>query len=169
MYFWYCILALYIIGPIYSADKCIGLMYRLSGLTLTSLGEFMHLQWTTWLTLAVLCMSIWNVMTVGRLRNVHQVKAPAMDGPPEFLRAVRVQTNTVEQMIIFLPALWLCAVWTSDMVAALLGAVWLIGRIMYALAYLKDASKRSMGFLISSLAVVALMLGVVAGLSGVLK
>ena len=129
----------------------------------------MHLQWTSWLTLAVLCMYFWNVMVVGRLRMKLGVKAPAMDGPPEFLRAMRVQSNTVEQMVFFFPALWLCAVWSGDIPAALLGLVWLVGRIMYALAYLRDASKRSMGFLISTLAAVALLLGTVVGLSGVLK
>ncbi|MFZ6745750.1 MAPEG family protein [Undibacterium sp. JH2W] len=129
----------------------------------------MHLQWTSWLTLAVLCMYIWNVIIVGRMRNVHKVPAPAMDGPPEFLRAMRVQANTVEQMVFFFPALWLCAVWSGDIPAALLGLVWLFGRIIYALAYLKDASKRSTGFLISSLAAIALMLGAIVGLSGVLK
>lgn len=129
----------------------------------------MHLQWTSWLTLAVLCMYFWNVMVVGRLRVKLGVKAPAMDGPPEFLRAMRVQANTVEQMVFFLPALWLCAAWTGDIPAALLGLVWLMGRIMYALAYLNDAGKRSMGFLISVLAAVALVLGAVLGLSGVLK
>ncbi|MFZ6875225.1 MAPEG family protein [Undibacterium sp. Di27W] len=129
----------------------------------------MHLQWTSWLTLAVLCMYIWNVIIVGRMRNVHKVPAPAMDGPPEFLRAMRVQANTVEQMVFFFPALWLCAIWSGDIPAALLGLVWLFGRIIYALAYLKDASKRSTGFLISSVAAIALMLGAVVGLSGVLK
>ncbi|MES2039904.1 MAG: MAPEG family protein [Pseudomonadota bacterium] len=129
----------------------------------------MHLQWTSWLTLAVLCMYFWNVMVVGRLRMKLGVKAPAMDGPPEFLRAIRVQSNTVEQMVFFLPALWLCATWSGDIPAALLGLVWLVGRIMYALAYLQDAGKRSMGFLISTLAAVALLLGTVVGLSGVLK
>lgn len=129
----------------------------------------MHLQWTSWLTLAVLCMYFWNVTIVGRLRTLHKIKAPAMDGPPEFLRAMRVQANTVEQMIFFFPALWLCAIWSGDLPAALLGLVWLVGRIMYAMAYLKDASKRSMGFLISGLAAVTLLLGAVLGLSGVLK
>ena len=129
----------------------------------------MHLQWTSWLTLAVLCMYFWNVMVVGRLRVKLQVKAPVMDGPPEFLRAMRVQANTVEQMAFFFPALWLCAIWSGDIPAALLGVVWLLGRIMYALAYLQDASKRSTGFLVSTLAAIALLLGAVVGLSGVLK
>lgn len=129
----------------------------------------MHLLWTSWLTVAVLAMYFWTAMVVGRLRNLHQVKAPSMDGPPEFLRAVRVQTNTIEQLVFFLPFLWLCAVWSGDVTAALLGVVWLIGRIMYALAYLKDASKRSTGFLISTLASVALPLSTVISLIGVFK
>ena len=129
----------------------------------------MHLQWTSWLTIAVLVMYFWTVYIVGHARTEHQIKAPVMDGPPAFLRALRVQANTVEQMVFFLPALWLCALWAGDVPAAGLGLVWLIGRIIYALAYLQDASKRSKGFLISTLAAVALVLGAVLGLLGVLK
>ncbi len=129
----------------------------------------MHLLWTSWLTIAVLIMYFWTVMVVGRMRIRHKVKAPSMEGPPDFQRAVRVQTNTIEQLVFFLPALWLCAAWSGDVPAAILGLIWLLGRILYALAYLKEASKRSMGFMISTVAAVLLLLGAVIGLSGVLK
>lgn len=129
----------------------------------------MRLLWTSGITIAVLIMYFWTAAMVGRLRTRHQVKAPSMDGPQDFLRAVRVQTNTIEQLVFFLPSLWLCAVWAGDISAAALGLVWLIGRIMYATAYLKDASKRSTGFLISIVAAVALLLGAIIGMSGVLK
>lgn len=129
----------------------------------------MQFVWTSWVTLAVLAMYFWIIFEVGKARSRFQVKAPSVDGPPEFQRVMRVQVNTVEQMIFFFPALWLCALWLNDHVAALGGAVWLVGRVLYALAYYREASKRSSGFMISTLAAIALALGAVVGLSGMLK
>lgn len=129
----------------------------------------MQLLWTSWLIVAVLALYFWIVYRVGKARTFYQVKAPATDGPPEFLRALRVQENTVEQMVFFFPALWLCATWAGDKFAAVIGLVWLIGRFMYAIAYFSDASKRSMGFMISTLAAMGLLLVAIAGMNGVLK
>ena len=119
---------------------------------------------TSWVTLAVLAMYFWIIYKVGAARGKHQVHAPSVDGPPEFLRALRVQINTVEQLVFFLPALWLCAFWLNDKMAAIGGAVWLVGRVMYAIGYYREAAKRSAGFLVSTLAAIALVLGAVYGL-----
>lgn len=124
----------------------------------------MQLPWTSWATLAALVMYFWSIYRVGKARGKFQVHAPSVDGPPEFLRVLRVQINTVEQLVFFLPALWLCAYWWSDAIAALLGLTWVVGRVMYALAYYQDAAKRSMGFVISMLAALALLLGAAYGL-----
>jgi glutathione S-transferase len=124
----------------------------------------MQLPWTSWATLATLAMYFWLIYKVGKARGKFQVHAPSVDGPPEFLRVLRVQINTVEQLVFFLPALWLCAYWWSDTIAALLGMVWVVGRVMYALAYYQDAAKRSMGFMVSTLAAVTLVLGAAYGL-----
>ncbi|MBC3920272.1 MAPEG family protein [Undibacterium sp. CY18W] len=129
----------------------------------------MQLLWTSWLTVAVLGLYLWIIYKVGNARATFQIKAPAVDGPPEFLRVLRVHANTVEQMVLFFPALWLCALWTGDKLAAALGLVWLVGRFMYAVAYYSDASKRSMGFMISLLAALGLLLAAMTGMSGVLK
>jgi glutathione S-transferase len=124
----------------------------------------MQFIWTSWVTLAVLLMYFWIIFNVGKARGKYQISAPSVDGPPEFLRVIRVQVNTVEQLVFFWPALWLCAYWTSDKMAALGGSIWLVGRIMYALAYYRDAKKRSAGFSIATLAALALFFGAAYGM-----
>ncbi len=124
----------------------------------------MQLPWTSWVTLVALMMYFWIIFNVGRARGKHHVYAPSVDGPPEFLRALRVQVNTVEQLIFFIPALWLCAYWWDDKMAALGGVVWVAGRVMYAAGYYRDAAKRSMGFMVSTVASLALVVGAVYGL-----
>lgn len=124
----------------------------------------MQFQWTSWITLATLLMYFWIIFNVGKARGQYQIEAPCIDGPAEFLRVLRVQMNTVEQLVFFMPALWLCAYWYSDRMAALGGAIWIVGRIWYALGYYRDAAKRSGGFLVSTLAAIALVLGAAYGL-----
>lgn len=124
----------------------------------------MQLPWTSWATLATLIMYFWIIFNVGKARGKYRVQAPSVDGPPEFLRALRVQINTVEQLIFFIPALWLCAYWWNDKIAALGGMIWIIGRLMYAISYYRDAEKRAMGFVISTLAAIALVFGAAYGL-----
>ncbi|MFZ6751745.1 MAPEG family protein [Undibacterium sp. Dicai25W] len=126
----------------------------------------MQILWTSWLTVVVLAMYFWNVVTVGKARGKYGVKAPSVEGPEDFQRALRVQANTVEQLVFFFPALWLCALWFSDKTAAIAGVVWVVGRILYALAYLKDPSKRGAGFAVATLASLALWLGAIVGLTG---
>ena len=113
--------------------------------------------WTAWATLAVLAMVFWLTFNVGRARSKFKIDAPAMDGPPAFLSVLRVHANTVEQLVLFLPALWLCAVFYSDRFAALCAAVWLVGRILYALGYYRDPARRGPGFGIALLATVVLI------------
>ena len=120
--------------------------------------------WTAWTTLAVLVMYFWIVFNVGRARAKFQIDAPVMDGPAPFLSVVRVQANTVEQMVMFLPALWLCAVYRGDHYSAVGGAVWIVGRILYAHAYYRDPAKRGPGFALTVLATLGLMIGAASGL-----
>ncbi|WP_394779397.1 MAPEG family protein [Undibacterium sp.] len=124
----------------------------------------MQIQWTAWATIAALAVYLWTICMVSLARGKYKVKAPSVDGPPEFLRAMRVQVNTVEQIIVFLPALWMCAMLVSDRWAALGGAAWVLGRIVYALAYYRDPAKRSVGFMITLVATLALIGGTIVGL-----
>jgi glutathione S-transferase len=109
-------------------------------------------------TILALFMYIWVMFQVGGARSRTGIKAPATTGNDELERYYRVQLNTVEQMVIFLPALWLCAEFFRPGVAALLGLGWVIGRIIYALGYYKEAKKRGPGFGISFLCSIALLL-----------
>jgi uncharacterized membrane protein YecN with MAPEG domain len=103
------------------------------------------------------------VLSVGRARLRYEVEAPAVTGNPIFERHFRVQQNTVEQLVLFFPALFLFAQLVSEGLAALLGLVFVAGRVIYAIGYVKDPARRGPGFLISSLANTALVLGALAG------
>jgi glutathione S-transferase len=96
---------------------------------------------------------------VGQARGTYGVKAPATAGHPDFERIFRVQMNTLEWMPIFLPALWLFAIYISDAIAAVLGLVWVVGRILYMTGYVEAANKRGSGFAIQAGAAAALWLG----------
>ena len=87
------------------------------------------------LTALVTCLAILIyfliIIQVGKARATYGIKAPAISGNPDFERIFRVQMNTLEWMPIFLPALWLFAIYISDAIAAALGVVWIVGRIVY--------------------------------------
>lgn len=104
-----------------------------------------------------------TAMLVGRARIRHGVKPPASDGPEPFQRALRVQQNTLEQLLFFLPSLWLAALFASERWASLLGFIWVGARVAYAAGYLQAPEKRGPGFGISFLAAVALWLMATVG------
>jgi uncharacterized membrane protein YecN with MAPEG domain len=110
-------------------------------------------------TILALLLYFWMSLQVAGARRKSGVAAPAMTGDPLLERAVRVHYNTLEWLPIFLAGLWLFAIYWSDLVAAALGLVWIVGRIVYATGYMADPGKRSMGFLIQFLAAAALLLG----------
>jgi glutathione S-transferase len=115
--------------------------------------------------LAILVL-FWTGFRVGGMRGKHNIQAPAVSGHPEFDRAYRVQMNTMEQFVIFLPLLWLAATFfhTLPLLAGAIGLVWIVGRIVYAQAYMADPSKRGLGFGISALANLGLLILAVVGL-----
>ena len=96
---------------------------------------------------------------VARARAKFKIKPPAIAGHPDFERVFRVQMNTLEWLPIFLPSLWLFAIYVSDWGAALAGAVWIIGRIVYMIGYTEAVPKRSPGFFIQAMAVAVLLFG----------
>lgn len=104
-------------------------------------------------------LAIW----VGKVRGETGIAAPAIIGNDKFERVFRVQQNTLEQLIIFFPSLWVFGFYVSATVGAGLGLVFLIGRILYARGYVQSADKRGPGFIIGSLALLALMLGGLVG------
>ena len=116
-------------------------------------------RWTALVTLLALLVYFWMSLQVARARGKSGIKAPAMTGDPRLERAVRVHYNTLEWLPIFLPSLWLFAVYWNELAAAALGLVWIVGRVLYALGYAVDPAKRSTGFLIQLLACAVLLLG----------
>ena len=115
-------------------------------------------------TLVALLVYFWMSLGVARARAKCGIDAPCMVGDPLLERAVRVQGNTLEWLPIYLPSLWLFHLfWTpqdpTGLITAGIGAVWIIGRIMYALGYVSDPKKRSMGFLVQFLSAGILLLG----------
>jgi uncharacterized membrane protein YecN with MAPEG domain len=110
-------------------------------------------------TLAALICYIWMILRVGGARRRTGIQAPAMTGDPDLERHVRVQANTLEWLPIFLPSLWLFAIYWNDLFAAAAGVVWILGRIIYALSYTADPKKRGLGFAIQGLATFVLLLG----------
>jgi glutathione S-transferase len=115
-------------------------------------------------TIAALIMFFVVTINVGRARVKYGIKPPEMSGSPDFERVVRVQQNTLEQLSLFLPALWIFAHFVNPIAAASLGVIWVIGRIIYAWGYYQAAEKRGPGFGISTLATVVLLLGSLAGI-----
>jgi uncharacterized membrane protein YecN with MAPEG domain len=115
--------------------------------------------WVALVTLLSLTTYLAFGIMVGRLRLKTGIAAPACTGHPLFERALRVQTNTLEWLPIYLGALWLFALYWNDRVAAALGAIWIVGRILYARGYMADPAKRGPGFMLQALATLVLLLG----------
>lgn len=116
----------------------------------------------------VLTLLFYFVVTAnsGRNRARHHIAAPAVTGHEEYERAYRVQINTLEHMAFFLPSMWLFAWSVSAAWAALIGLVWIAGRILYAIAYYRDPTKRAPGMMITFLAQTALFIGAAIGTGG---
>ncbi len=111
-------------------------------------------------TVLALMVYVWQVQRVGSARGRLGVAAPATSGHPEFERHFRVQANTLEGLIVFVPSLWLFAIYTgADLIAAGLGLIWIIGRVLYTTGYAKEASARGLGFGIQAIAMLVLLLG----------
>ena len=110
-------------------------------------------------TVLALLVYVWMGVRVGGARGKSGISAPAMTGDPMLERYLRVQGNTLEWLPIFLGGLWLFALYWNDRIAAIVGLVWIVGRILYALGYSADASKRSTGFMIQMAASAVLLLG----------
>ena len=103
-------------------------------------------------TLLLLLQYIAFTMRVAKARSTSGIEAPAVTGDEGLERAYRVQMNTVEQLIIALPAMWISAMYFMPMIAAALGLAFFVGRMMYRMAYMSDPKKRGPGFIIGLLA-----------------
>jgi uncharacterized membrane protein YecN with MAPEG domain len=126
-------------------------------------GVYSVSPWTSLVTVLALLLYFAVTANVGRARAKYKIAAPQMSGEPNFERVLRVQQNTLEQLILFVPALWLFSWFVSPVWGAGIGAIWVIGRILYALGYYQVAEKRALGFGISLLTTLVLLLGSLVG------
>jgi glutathione S-transferase len=115
----------------------------------------------------VICLALVEFLyfgfAVGKARARYNVPAPAVTGNEIFERYFRVQMNTLEQLVIFIPSIWLFGQYVSPYVAAGLGVVFLIGRLAYLSGYVKDPKKRELGFTLSFIPSVILLVGAIYG------
>ena len=116
-------------------------------------------SWVAIVTLVALLLYVWMALRIAFARKTAGIQPPAMTGDPILERHIRVQANTLEWLPVFLSSLWLFAIYWSDLVATVLGVVWILGRIVYALGYVDDPAKREVGFGIQALATAVLLFG----------
>jgi glutathione S-transferase len=116
--------------------------------------------WTAIVTLLIGLFYSYTAFRVGNLRGKHKILAPATSGYPEFDRAYRVQLNTLEQMGIILPFLWVAAFYPIGWawLAPLIGFIWLIARVIYMRGYMADPAKRLIGAMLGGLTNVVLFI-----------
>jgi glutathione S-transferase len=124
-----------------------------------SMGTLAMYHFTALVTCLAILFYFFTCIQVSKARVKFGVKVPAVSGNPDFERVFRVQMNTLEWMPIFLPSLWLFAIYISDIGAAALGLVWIAGRILYLVGYSEAAAKRGRGFGIQAGAAIILWVG----------
>jgi glutathione S-transferase len=120
--------------------------------------------YTAIITLLVVALYFFFATQVAVARGKFRVQQPATTGNADFERIFRAHINTLEWLPTFLAPLWLCAIYFSDKVAAAVGLIWIVGRLVYFVGYSRAVEKRLPGFFIQSTACLLLFAGAVAGL-----
>ncbi len=119
-----------------------------------------------WIALVVL-LSLLEFMLfgilVGRARARYKIQAPATSGHPVFEQTFRVHYNTLEMLVVFIPAIWLFGLYLNPRWGAIIGAVFLVGRALYAAGYIRAPEKREIGAVLSFASVIVLLIGAVVG------
>jgi len=121
--------------------------------------------YTAIVTLLAIAFYFFLATRVAAAHGKFNVRLPAMSGNPDFERIYRIHANTLEWMPTFLVPLWLCALYLSDVGAAVLGLVWIAGRIMYFTGYSKAVEKRLPGFFVQSTVCFLLFIGAAVGIA----
>jgi glutathione S-transferase len=119
---------------------------------------------TTLATVIALIVYFALGIVVARARGTYNVPAPATTGNVEFEKRNRVHVNTLEQLVLFLPVLWLSLGVLGDLTAAGIGFVWSVGRIVYARSYFGDPTKRSLGFMLTVLPTLVLLIATIVSI-----
>jgi glutathione S-transferase len=121
-------------------------------------------HYTAAVTLLAVGFYFFLATRVAVARGKFGVKHPATTGSPDFERVFRVHMNTLEWLPTFLVPLWVCALWLDDRAAAILGLVWIAGRVLYFVGYSRAVEKRIPGFFVQGIACILLFVGAIAGL-----
>lgn len=111
-------------------------------------------------TVLALVEFFWFGMMVARARATFGVHAPATTGNEMFERYFRVHMNTMEQLVVFLPVMWVFAAFVSPIWAAVGGVVFIVGRAVYAIAYIGNPRQRTLGFVLTGLPILLMMIGI---------
>ena len=114
-------------------------------------------------TVAALFVYLWMGVRVAAARRKCGIHAPAMTGDPVLERTIRAHLNMLEWLPPFLAGLWLFSLYWNDRLGALLGVIWIAGRVYYGLSYPAGERKRLPGFLIQALATFVLLIGAAIG------
>ena len=117
------------------------------------------MEYVALVIVAALLQYFYFGILVGNARGTFNVAAPAITGHPVFERYYRVHQNTLEMLVIFIPAIVLFGYWVRPDLGAGIGAVYLVGRLVYLRAYVSDPGTRSLGFGLSILPTLILLLG----------
>lgn len=117
---------------------------------------FASYEYTALVTILAIFVTVYFSFRTGMNRGKFKVNAPKISGDDTWERYFRVHANTVEQMVIFLPALWLAAVYSTDKWAAGIGAVWLVGRLLYSFLYIKEPKTRAPGMFLTIIPTITL-------------
>ncbi|MFY9693842.1 MAG: MAPEG family protein [Xanthobacteraceae bacterium] len=120
--------------------------------------------YTAIVTLFAVAFYFFLATRVAVARGKFNVKLPETTGNSDFERIFRVHMNTLEWMPTFLVPLWLCAFYLNDTAAAVLGLIWICGRVLYFVGYKRAVEKRLPGFFIQSTACLMLFLGAIVGI-----
>lgn len=120
---------------------------------------------TAAVTLLAVIISLAFAINVARTRSRVKIDAPEMTGHPDLVRALRIQGNTVEQAVLFLPALWVAALYFQGWAPPILGLIWCVGRVVYFFVY-GSAKQRFPGF---ALTIFPTLILIVLGIIGVVQ
>ena len=121
-------------------------------------------HYTAIVTLLAIALYFFLATRVAAARGNFGVRHPATTGNPDFERIFRAHVNTLEWMPTFLVPLWLCAIYLSDVAAAVLGLVWIVGRAVYFVGYSRAVESRLPGFFIQGMVCLLLFVGAAAGI-----
>ena len=122
------------------------------------------MEYATLIVLLALVQYVWFTMRTGMAREKYNIKAPACSGDEAWERLFRVQQNTLEQLIVFIPACYAFAWFLSPLWALILGVVFIVGRFLYSAEYVKEPKTRAFGMILTFLPNAALIVGALFGL-----